>query len=215
MKSYTVVLADDHVMLRQGLGKMLHGAGDIVLLGEADDGLQLLSLLRERTPDLAIVDISMPLVRGIEAIREALAAQPDLAVIVLTMHRDVELVRGALAAGARGYVLKEDAATQLFAAITKVRSGGIYIPPKLVDAVTDDWIRPRDGAPGSTTGELLSTREREVLKLTAEGKSCKEVAALLGISHRTVEHHRANLLTKLKLTNTADLVRYALTHQYL
>lgn len=214
MSSYDLILAEDHVLVRQGLCKVLQGFDDVTIVGEADDGLQLLDLLRKRAPDLVIVDISMPRLRGIEAIREALVIRPGLAFIVLSMHRDIELVRASMSAGARGYVLKEDAATELFAALRKVRAGGIYVSPKILDAVTDDWVRRPDGEPHHG-GDALSTREREILKLTAEGMSCKEMAGALVISHRTVEHHRANIMAKLQLRNAADMVRYALDRGYI
>jgi len=214
MSVYRVILADDHVMLRQGLRRILHSVADLDIAGEADDGLQLLSLLRQERVDLAIIDLSMPYLRGIDAIPEALAIQADLRLLVLTMHRDLALVRAALQAGARGYLVKEDAPTQLFAAIATIRAGGVFVSPRLSAGLSTDWASlaaqrssPRPGA--------LTAREREVLRLVADGKSSKEIASDLKISYRTVEHHRAKVRAKLGLHNTADLVKRALEGGFL
>ncbi len=209
MNGYRVILADDHVMLRQGLRRILHSVTDLVIAGEADDGLQLLELLRQQPVDLAIVDVSMPYLRGVEAIPEALAIQPDLHLLMLTMHRDLALVRAALAAGARGYLVKEDAPTQLFAAIEAIRAGGLFVSPRLSQGLSADWANVAASETYARPGALTS-REREILRLVADGKSSKEIASALNISHRTVEHHRASVRAKLGLRNTADLVKKAL-----
>jgi len=211
---YRVILADDHIMLRQGLRRILEGVGDLTVVGEADDGMQLLAILRREPADLAVVDFSMPGLHGIEAVREALAIQLNLKVLVLTMHRDVDLVRAALSAGARGYLLKDDAPTQLFAAIETIRRGGVFVSPRLAEELGADSSGPeaRRSGPNPTA---LSTREREVLKLVAEGKSSKDIAALLNISYRTVEHHRSSLRAKTGLHSVADLVMRALTGGFL
>lgn len=216
MTSYRIVLADDHVMVRQGLKRIIEEVGDLEVAGEANDGLELLGLLKKLTAELVVLDISMPRLRGIEAIHEIKAMHPHLKVLILTMHDDVELLVAAITAGADGYVLKEAADRDLLSAIEKIRQGGTYLSPKLSDELTDKWARTRgkERIPG-TEGELLSIREREVLKLAAEGKSSKEIAELLCISYRTVEHHRANIMAKLNLKRTADLVRYAISKGYL
>ena len=216
MAPYRIVLADDHVLVRQGIRKILEAESDLEVIGEANDGLELLDLLKRVTPDLAVLDISMPRLRGIEAIHEIKALHPQASVLILTTHREMALLNAAMAAGASGYVLKEDAETHLFSAIAKIRRGGSYLSPKLSDDLMDDWAHTvrRGGSPTPET-ERLSIREREVLKLTAEGKSSKEIADLLCISYRTVEHHRANIMTKLNVKKAADLVRYALQEGYL
>jgi DNA-binding NarL/FixJ family response regulator len=223
MTPYRIVLADDHVMVRQGLRKIIEAAADLEVIGEAGDGLALVRLLKRLHPQLVILDISMPHLRGIEAIHEVKAIHPDVKVLVLTMHGELELLNAAISAGANGYVLKEEADTRLFAAIGKIRQGELYVSAKLSDKLTNDWARmTHDGARACRTAgsppaevERLTTREREVLKLMAEGNSSKEIADLLGISTRTVEHHRAHIMTKLKLRKTADVVRYALQEGYL
>lgn len=237
---YYILLADDHVILRQGLRRIIDCAADLEVIGEADDGLALLELLKRLTADLVILDISMPHLRGLEAIHEAKAIHPHLKVLILTMHREIQLLNAAISAGAKGYLLKEDADTQLFVAIEKIRQGGIYVSPRFSDELTDEWARTRRGerspAPQgepltirerrlcdrrvygwhpTPEGEPLTVREREVLMLTAEGKSSKEIADLLCISHRTVEHYRANIMDKLNLKKTVDIVRYAFFKGYL
>jgi DNA-binding NarL/FixJ family response regulator len=212
---YRIVLADDHVILRQGLRRLIEAAAGLEVIGEANDGLDLLELLERLAPDLVILDISMPRLRGIEAIHEVRALRSEVKVLVLTMHKEPALLKASVSAGANGYVLKEDAETHLFAAIDSIRRGGTYVSPRLSDPLTVDWARTsRSDASRAGEGDRLTVREREVLTLTAEGKSNREISGLLGISTRTVEHHRAHILSKLSLNNTADIVRYALHQGY-
>jgi two-component system, NarL family, response regulator NreC len=212
MTPYRIVLADDHVLVRQGLKQLIERDTHLQVIGEANDGLEVIRMLRRLVPDLLIMDISMPHLRGIETLREVKSLHPDVKSLVLTMYRDREYLFGAMSAGASGYVLKDDADTQLFAAIDKIRRGGVYVSPRLADDLVELAARGRRDGPD---GDRLSLREREVLKLTAEGKTSKEIADLLGISYRTVEHHRANITDKLNLKGTADLVRYAIGNGYL
>ncbi len=163
---------------------------------------------------MAVIDVSMPYLRGIEAIAEALAIQPDLRVLVLTMHRDLGMVRAALLAGARGYLVKEDAPTQLFAAIETIRAGGVFVSPRLSAGLTADWASLATKGP-TTRNAVLTAREIEVLRMVADGRSSKEIATTLNISYRTVEHHRASVRAKLGLRNTADLVKRALEGGFL
>ncbi len=213
---YRIVLADDHVLLRQGLRRILEGVGDLEVIGEAGNGLELLGLLKRLIPHLVVLDISMPHLRGIEAIHEVKVIHPHLKVLILTMHKEMDLLIAAISAGAHGYVLKEDADTQLFAAIEQIRQGGTYVSPKLSDEVADTLPQTcrRDGRP-PPEGEQLTIREKQVLKLIAEGRSSKEIAELLGISSRTVDNHRANIMAELNLKRTAELVRYAISRGYL
>jgi len=213
--SYRIVLADDHVMFRQGLKRILEERSDLQVVGEADCGLELLKLLEKLVPDLIILDISMPNLRGLEAIHEIKLNHSDVKILVLTMHKDKEYLHQAVTAGAEGYLLKEDADAELFSAIDRVRRGKIYVSPKLSEGLTEDWVRiTRGDHQISFEPENLTTREREVLKLIAEGKSSKEIGDMLFISVRTAEHHRANIMEKLNLKKTADLVKYAVQKGY-
>ena len=199
MDGYPIVLADDHALFRQGLRKIIEGVADLEVAGEAGDGLELLSLLQTTVPHLVILDISMPRLRGIEAVREVKKRFPEVKALVLTMHR--QYLHQALSAGAEGYLLKEDADRELFSAIDKIRQGRIYISPRLREELAEDEV---------PVPEPLSARETEILNLIAGGKSNREIAEILFISVRTVEAHRATILSKLNLRNTADLVRYAI-----
>jgi len=213
MSAFRIIVADDHVLFRQGLKSILQGTADLEVVGEAGDGLELIGLLKMATlnPDLVVLDISMPHLRGLEAILEIKALYPDIKVLMVTMHSDKEYLYQALAAGADGYLLKKDADAELFAAIEKIRKEKIYVSPHLAEDLTDYWahVRGRTDRPG------LSNREREVLKLIAEGKSNKEIGEILFISVHTVERHRANIMVKLSLKGTADLVRYAIQKGYI
>lgn len=216
MQPYKILLADDHALFRDGLKRILAEASDLKVIGEVADGLELLKILSRVKPDMIMLDISMPNIRGIEAIKEIKTIHPDSKILVLTMHRDMEYLHQAIASGAHGYLLKEDADRELFSAIEKVKQGKIYVSPKLSEYLTEDWARIHRGEhePASET-EPLTTREREILKFVAEGKSNREVASLLNISIRTVEHHRANIMGRLNLKNSAELIKYAIQKGYI
>jgi DNA-binding NarL/FixJ family response regulator len=208
------VIADDHVMFRQGIKNILKGAKDVEIIGETGDGLNLLELLKKEVPDMVILDISMPNLRGLEATREIKMIAPGVKVLILTMHKDKEYVYHAMSAGAEGYLLKEDADTELFDAVEKIRQGGHYISPLLSGEVTHELIQAHHKGRGIPPSDPLTMREREVLKLIAEGISNKEIADLLFISIRTVEHHRANIMRKLNIRQAANLVKYAIRKGY-
>jgi len=214
MSPYRIVLADDHVMFRQGIKNILEGAEDLEVVGEAGDGLKLLELLKKVAPDMVILDISMPNLRGLEATKEIKMISPDVKVLILTMHKDKEYVYYAISAGAEGYLLKEDADTELFAAVEKIRQGEHYISPLLSGQLTHELIQASHKGQATSPSDTLTTREREVLKLIAEGISNKEIADLLYISIRTVEHHRASIMQKLNIKQTANLVKYAIRKGY-
>lgn len=215
MSLYRIVLADDHALLRQGLRKIISARAGLSVVGEAGDGAGLLSLVKKMRPDMAILDISMPILRGIEATTEIKNCLPGVKALILTMHKDVEFLNQAFSAGADGYLLKENADSDLFSAIEKIRQGKRYVSPELMEMVTDGWALTHRGIrrpPGEPYP--LTAREREVLKMMAEGRTSKEIADLLFISSRTVEHHRANIMAKLRMKRTTDLVRYALQKGY-
>ncbi len=214
MSTFRIILADDHLMFRQGLKKILEERADLEIVGEANCGLELLKLLQDLVPDLVILDISMPTLRGIEAVHEIKSLRPNVKILILTMHKEREYLYQSVSAGADGYLLKEDADTELFSAIKTIQQDRIYISPTMADESTEDWVRMARGERAIPFGDPLTTREREVLKLIAEGKSSKDIAALLFISVRTVERHRANIMDKLNLKKTADLVKYAIQKGY-
>jgi DNA-binding NarL/FixJ family response regulator len=211
----SILLADDHVMFRRGVRRIIQGIDGVEVVGEASDGFELLELLKKTAADLVILDISMPNLRGLEATREIKIINPKVKVLILTMHKDREYLYHAFTAGAEGYLLKEDADTELLAAIDTLRQGGTYISPLLAPQLADLFMEQAQpaGKPW-LSGEPLTVREREVIKLIAEGKSSKEIGGLLFISSRTVQHHRANLMRKLNLKKTADLVKYAIQKGY-
>lgn len=213
MNEYRIVLADDHALLRQGIKGIIETSEDMAVIGEAGDGLELLNLLKRMTPDMVILDISMPNLRGFEATHEIKTSYPEIKILILSMHKQKEYLYHAFSAGAVGYLLKEDTDTELFTAIETVRKGELYVSPLLQKEITSDLLEIRRGA-GKDADEKLTTREKEVLKLIAEGKSSKEIAALLFISSRTVEHHRASMMKKLRLKTIADLVKYAIQKGY-
>jgi DNA-binding NarL/FixJ family response regulator len=207
------VLADDHALLRQGVKKIIEDAGDMTVVGEAADGLKLLDLLKEVTTDLVILDISMPNLRGIEAASEIKQSHPTVEVLILSMHKRKEYLYHSLSAGAKGYLLKDDTDTELLAAIETIRQGGVYLSSLLLDELNSDFVNICSGAV-KLPQENLTTREKQILKLVAEGKTSEEIACLLFISCRTVQNHRSNLMKKLNLNRATDLVRYAIRRGY-
>jgi len=214
MGSYRILLADDHTLFRQGIKRILTSASDLEIVGEAGDGLMLLELLKKLSPDMVIVDISMPHLRGLEATREIKIIDPAVKVLILTMHKDNEYLRNAVSAGAEGYLLKEDADTELFSAIATIRKEGHYISPLLSTDLAHELIQASNEGQSTLPSDPLTIREREILKLIAEGKPNKEIARLLYISIRTVEHHRASIMRKLNIKNTANLIKYAIRMGY-
>ena len=213
MDTYNILLADDHIMFRQGIKKILEEIDGLKIVGEANDGLELINLLKDLTPDMVILDISMPKIRGIEATREIKVMNPAVKVLILTMHKSKEYLYHSISAGAEGYLLKEDADTELFSAIQSIQDGRVYISPILSAELTDNFVKICRGGTGPHA-DKLSFREREVTKLIAEGKTNKEIAMLLFISTRTVEKHRSNILNKLNLKNTSQLIKYAIRKGY-
>ena len=207
MNPYTLVLADDHAMFRKGIKKILTGVDDLEVIGEAGDGLELLALLKEISPHMGILDIAMPNLRGLEATREIKQLYPKIKILLLTMHKKKEFIEQAMRAGADGYLLKEDADTELLQAINTIRQGNKFISQLLTSELADLVMGKRQEGP-------LSLREREVMQLLAEGKSSREIAESLYISIFTVHRHRESIRRKLKVKNMADLVKYAIDHGY-
>jgi DNA-binding NarL/FixJ family response regulator len=209
VEPYRIVIADDHSLFRKGMKRLIEDMPGLEVVGEAGDGLELLDLLKEKAADLAVVDISMPNLRGIEAAREIRTLYPNTKVLVLTMHKSKEYLYHSISAGAQGYLLKEDSDVELLLAIETIRKGGIYMTRTLAGDLAQDLSKIYGGKE-KLLKDPLSTREKEILKLIAEGNSNSEIAKLMFVSSRTVEHHRAKILEKLNLKKTADLVRYAI-----
>ena len=203
-----VLLADDHSIVRRGLRSLLEDAG-VEVVAEAADGLEALRLCEERHPDVLILDIAMPKLNGIEvaARAEKLANRPG--VIILSMHSDESYIIRALASGARGYLLKSATDEDLLPAVRAVAAGKPYFSPAVAAVLVEDYVRRLRTRGLTDSFDLLTDREKEVLQLLAEGRSNKEVASLLDLGLSTVETHRANLMQKLNLHNTADIVLYA------
>jgi len=207
-----VLLADDHTIVRQGVRMVLEAMGDISVVAEAEDGQQAVELATQLRPDVAVVDLTMPRLAGVEAIRHIRRDAPGTEVVVLSVHDSEAYVVQALRAGAAGYVLKRNAATELAAAIRAANEGQAYLHPSVARRVIDDYLSrihaSEDGA--SEPHERLTPREREVLQLAAEGHSTRAIAGLLSLSTKTVEHHRASVMTKLGIHGQTELVKYAI-----
>ena len=212
LKPITVLLADDHAIVRQGLGALLHADGHFKMLGEAKTGREAVDLATELRPDVILMDIAMPVLNGLEATRQILAANPAARIIILSAHSDDEYIERTTAAGVAGFLEKQTSAEILTKAIREVAKGGKFFSPAIAKRLAS---RPgqslsRDGQPKANASRLTS-RESEVLQLVAEGSANKQVAAALGISIKTVEKHRQHLMDKLNIPDTAGLTRYAIS----
>ncbi len=211
MKIHSIMIADDHAVLREGLRLLLSSYPQFEVIGEADDGMTAVSTALQLKPDVLLLDIAMPNMRGIEAILELKRFEPEIKILVLSMHDREEYVLQAMKNGADGYILKKSAAAELVAALNHVISGEIYLSPSISRHLVRNWLRDEESMAGVSRADTeLSERERTVLKLIAEGRSNKEVASLLHISAKTVETHRARIMSKLELRTVPDLVRYAI-----
>lgn len=207
-----VLLADDHTIVRQGVRMCLEAMGDISVVAEAEDGQAAVALALQLRPDVAVVDLTMPRLNGVEAIRQIKRDLPTCEVVVLSVHDSEAYIVQALRAGAAGYVLKRNAATELAEAIRAAASGQAYLHPAVARRVIDDYLsRIRTSETDfAEPHERLTPREREVLQLVAEGHSTRAIAGLLCLSTKTVEHHRASVMTKLGLHGQTELVKYAI-----
>jgi two-component system response regulator NreC len=207
-----VLLADDHTIVREGVRLCLEAMGDIEVVAEAEDGQMAVLLANQLRPDVAVIDLTMPRLNGVEAIRQIRRDLPDTEVVVLSVHDSEPYVMQALRAGAAGYVLKRNAATELAAAIRAAHDGQAYLHPSIARRVIDDYLSRTRASDDvlADPHERLTPREREVLQLAAEGQSTRAIAGLLCLSTKTVEHHRASLMTKLGLHGQTELVKYAI-----
>ncbi len=205
-----VLLADDHSVVRDGLRRLVEGAGDMTVVAEAADGREAIRKAREISPDVAVVDISMPGLDGLEVVRQIRSANPDLPVLILTMHEEEQYVVRAIGAGAKGYITKRSAAEQLLQAIRKVHSGGRYLGDSASEALA---ARMAKGGGGGSLLDLLSDREIQVLRSLALGGSNREIAEAYSLSVKTVDTYRSRLLKKLDLRNNAELTRFAIRNR--
>ena len=209
MARIRILLADDHTVVRRGLRLLLEQQADFQVVGEADDGRQAVDLAASVHPDVAVLDIGMPLLNGIEATRKIITAAPATAVVVLSMHSDETYVLRALKAGAKGYLLKNSAEADLIQAVRAVAEGKSFFSPVISRMLLEDYMRQVAKREVEDSYDLLTPREKEILQLVAEGRTNKEVANILKLSLYTVETHRSNLMQKLGLHNTAEIVLYA------
>ncbi len=208
MKPIRVMLADDHLLVRAGLRKLLESIPHVEVVAEADDGLALVTLAAQLQPDVVLMDIAMPGLNGLEATGRLQKALPNTRVLILSMHQNEEYVRQALRHGAAGYLLKDAAPAELELAIRAVLRGETFLSPAVSKGVLSDYVQRLRGE--DQPGELLTPRQREVLQLVAEGHSTKEIARRLDLSVKTVDTHRSQLMKQLDIHEVAGLVRYAM-----
>jgi len=203
-----VIIAEDHTILREGLKALL--SGEVEVIGEAVDGMEAIRLANELKPDLVLLDLSMPRTNGLEALKEIKRSNPAIRVLILTVQKAEDYVRAALEAGADGYVVKESTSTELFQAIRSVARGERFLSPAIATTLVSMYLGSRETPSLKSPFDALSSREREVLKLIAEGYRTRDIAEYLCISPRTVEKHRGNLMEKLDLHNIPGLTAYAI-----
>jgi two-component system response regulator NreC len=210
MSKQEILLAEDHTILREGIRALLSGNPDLVIVGEAGDGREAIQRSQELQPHVILMDLSMPNINGTEAIRAIKQRNPSIKIIVLTVHKSEEYVRATLEAGADGYVLKDDSQQDLMAAFASVQKGRVYLSSGICDKVIDGYLSRSTSAQPVRSWDLLTVRERQVLKLVAEGKKNREIATYLSISLKTVEKHRTSLMKRLGIHNVSALTMFAI-----
>jgi DNA-binding NarL/FixJ family response regulator len=210
MKTIRILLADDHTVVRKGLRLLLESHNGFHVIADAADGREAVALAERHTPDVVVMDVAMPILNGIEAARQISAKLPETAIVFLSMHSDEGYVLKALKAGARAYLLKDSAEDDLVSAVIAVSDGKAFFSPAISKMLVEDYMRQMRERKVEDSYELLTTREREVLQVLAEGRNNKEAAALLNLSLYTVETHRSNIFQKLNLHNGAELILYAI-----
>ena len=208
MTPLRILIVDDHAVVRRGIRALLESEQGFTVAGEATNGREAVEMARQLQPEVIVMDLTLPELNGLDAARQILKDAPRIEILVLTMHHSEELARDVLQAGARGYVLKSDADQSLIAAVKSLRDHKPFLSPNVTEFVLDDYLRRNDGSDGALAD--VTTREREIIQLLAEGNSNKEAAATLGISVKTIEAHRANIMRKLRLRSVTELVRYAI-----
>jgi two-component system, NarL family, response regulator NreC len=209
MKKIRILVADDHQLMRSGVRLMLEREADLTVIGEASDGREAVSMAKTLKPEVVVMDIGMPNLNGIEAAHQMTQDNPQLAIVMVSMHSDESYVLRALKAGARGYLLKDSAEADLIKAVHAVGSGKSFFSPVVSKMLLDDYVRKLKRSGTEDAYDLLTPREREILQLIAEGKSNKDIANLLDLSVYTIESHRSNLMEKLNLRGLPELILYA------
>ena len=210
MTPVRIVLADDHTIMRHGLRLVLERQPDFAVVGEASNGREAVDVIAQENPDVAVIDIAMPLLNGIEAAKKITEERLKTAVVILSMHSDESYILRALRAGARGYLLKDSAENDLIQAIRAVCAGKAFFSPAVSRVLADDYLRQIQQQGIEDPYELLTARERELLQLIVELKSTKDIAGLLGLSPRTIDTHRGNLMQKLNVHSIPELILYAM-----
>jgi len=210
MKPIRILLADDHTVVRKGLRLLLENEPGFQVVADAATGREAVALAEQHEPDVVVMDIAMPILNGIEAARQIVARQPNAAVVFLSMHSDESYVLRALKAGARAYLLKDSAEHDLIQAVRAVSEGKAFFSPAISKMLVEDYLRQMQERKVEDSYELLTTREREIVQLLAEGKNNKDVASILNLSLYTVETHRSNIFQKLNLHSGAELILYAI-----
>ena len=205
-----VVIAEDHTILRAGLRALLSFQNDLEVVGEAGDGREAVRVIDKHVPDLLLIDLSMPKLNGIEAIKEIRGRHPQIKIIVLTVHKSEEYIVASLDAGANAYILKDASQNELLLAIEYVMSGKVFLSPSISGKIVDFYLEHKNNKIINSLKDVLTSREKEILKLIAEGFRNKDIADHLCISSKTVEKHRSNVMQKLDLRNTAALTAYAI-----
>lgn len=208
-----IVIADDHQLVRQSIVSLIEKAEDMEVVGEAADGHETLDLVQRMRPDVAMLDIAMPLLNGIETTRRIQTLSIDTSVVILSMHSEEDVVRQALRCGASGYLLKKSVVEELLIAVRSANKGEIYLSPSIAQTVLSGFLQTESANESSTVLEQLSSREREILQLVVEGHTNQAAAEVLSISAKTVEKHRAILMKKLEVHNLPDLILVALKHR--
>lgn len=205
-----ILIADDHTILRAGIRTLLEQQANFQVVGEVDNGKDAIISAGELNPDLILTDLSMPKTNGTEAIERIKSRYPEIKILVLTVHKTEEYVHSALKAGASGYLLKDDTSDELFSAINNILADKIHLSPSICGNVVLGYLADSNSENTNTSYDLLTTREREVMKLIAEGHRNKDIAKYLSICSKTVEKHRSNMMKKLDLQNTSSITRYAI-----
>jgi DNA-binding NarL/FixJ family response regulator len=208
-----IVVVDDHAVVRRGVRALLESQPGWEVSAEATTGREAVDVAKRLQPDIVVMDLSLPELNGLDATRQVLKESPRTEVLVLTMHHSEELARNVLQAGARGYILKSDADESLIAAVESLRQHKPFLTSKVTEFVLDDYLRRAEEQDDDAPHTPVTAREREIIQLLAEGRSNKEAAAALGISVKTIEAHRANLMRKLRLRSLGDLIRYAIRNK--